>query len=82
MNILIKPFTSEYAKAVLKLQQECMYENTAFALFTDFERTPDKWRLNKQLYSVALKAVDTDRSKRQQSIRQFRDEWNQAKTID
>lgn len=53
---------------------------TAFALFADFERTPEKWQLNQQLYAVALKAINADRSRRQQSIRQFIDEWNQAKS--
>lgn len=52
---------------------------TAFALFADYERTPDKWSLNEKLYKVALKAVSNERSHRQQSILQFIDEWMEAK---
>lgn len=52
---------------------------TAFALFGDYERTPEKWQLGEELYSVALKAVSNDRKHRQQSIRQLINEWNEAK---
>jgi len=52
---------------------------TAFALFADYERTPEKWQLSKELYNVALKAVSNERSQRQQSIRQFIEEWNKAR---
>ena len=52
---------------------------TAFALFADYERTPERWQLGEELYSVALKAVSNDRKHRQQSIRQLIFEWNEAK---
>jgi serine/threonine-protein kinase len=52
---------------------------TAFALFAGFDRTPEKWQLSKELYKVALKAVSSERSQRQQSIRQFIEEWNEAR---
>lgn len=48
---------------------------TAFALFGDFNRTMDKWQLNDSLFKVAAKAVSDDRALRQQSVRQFREEW-------
>jgi len=35
MNIIIKQFTSEYADAVLKLQQEWMYENITYGFAAD-----------------------------------------------
>ena len=49
---------------------------TAFALFANYERTPDQWVLNETLYHVALKAVHSERSRRQQSVQQFISEWN------
>lgn len=51
---------------------------TAFALFSNYDRTGEKWVLSNDLYTVALKAVNNDRTKRQQSIRQFIDEWEMA----
>lgn len=48
---------------------------TAFALFSDFDRTGEKWPLGDALYRVAARAVSEDRELRQQSIRQFIDEW-------
>ena len=48
---------------------------TAFALFGEYNRTRDKWQLSDELFEVAAKAVSDDRTKRQQSIRQFIDEW-------
>jgi len=52
---------------------------TVFALFADYERTPEKWQLNKELYEVALKAVSNARNQRQQSILKFIEEWNEAR---
>lgn len=52
---------------------------TAFALFANYERTPDKWPFGEDLYQMALKAISDERSQRQQSIRQFVDEWNKAR---
>lgn len=51
---------------------------TAFALFGEYNRTRDKWQLIDKLFEVATKAVSDDRSQRQQSIRQFIDEWEGA----
>ncbi len=51
---------------------------TAFALFGEYNRTRDKWQLSDKLFDVATKAVSDDRSQRQQSIRQFIDEWEAA----
>ncbi len=39
----------------------------------------EKWELSEGLYKVALKAVSNERNQRQQSIRQFIDEWNKVK---
>ncbi|NLV92248.1 MAG: phosphotransferase [Firmicutes bacterium] len=52
---------------------------TAFALFAESDRTPEKWQLSEKLYEVAAKAVSDARSQRQQSIQQFVDEWNEAR---
>lgn len=51
---------------------------TAFALFADYARDCEAWTLSDKLYAVALKAVNDSRDERQQSIRQFIDEWEAA----
>ncbi|HIR35669.1 MAG TPA: serine/threonine protein kinase [Candidatus Faecimorpha stercoravium] len=48
---------------------------TAFALFSESVRTREAWPLSDRLYQVAIKAVSEDRAMRQQSIQQFREEW-------
>ena len=51
---------------------------TAFALFGGYHRTIDKWQLDDKLFAVVEKAVSNDRSSRQQSIKQLREEWEAA----
>lgn len=51
---------------------------TAFAFFSNFDRTGQDWILSKKLYDIALKAVSDERDKRQQSIQDFINEWNNA----
>ncbi len=52
----------------------------AFALFGDGrDRTIEKWKLNKNSFAVALKAVSDERSRRQQSIEQFIEDWRVGK---
>ena len=51
---------------------------TAFAIFGEYKRTRDKWQLSDELFEIAAKAVSDDRTKRQQSIRQLREEWEAA----
>ena len=48
---------------------------TAFALFSDYDRSPEKWPLSKGLYDVIKRAVSDERVKRQQSIQQLIEEW-------
>ena len=50
----------------------------AFALFGDGGRTYEKWTLGEALFRIAARATADDRSVRQQSIRQFREEWAAA----
>ena len=50
----------------------------AFEMFGDGDRTLDKWQLDEKLFLVASKAVNDDRTLRQQSVRQFREEWEKA----
>ncbi len=50
----------------------------AFALFGDGNRTRERWQLNGRLFDVASKAVSDERSERQQSIRQLKEEWEAA----
>ena len=51
---------------------------TAFALFGEYNRNRDRWQLSDQLFEVAANAVSDDRNRRQQSIRQLREEWETA----
>lgn len=48
---------------------------TAFALFGGYSRSRGKWQLSDRLFEIASKAVSDDRGVRQQSVRQFREEW-------
>ncbi len=53
----------------------------AFALFSEYDRSIEKWPLGKELYEVIKKAVSDERELRQRSIRQLIDEWNCSKTV-
>lgn len=50
----------------------------AFSLFGGYSRTRDHWQLSDKLFETAAKAVSDDRTQRQQSIRQLREEWEAA----
>lgn len=50
----------------------------AFALFGDYNRTYDKWSLSEALYLVVVKATNYNRGLRQQTIKQFIEEWEGA----
>jgi serine/threonine-protein kinase len=52
---------------------------TAFALFSEYDRSPKAWPLSSGLYEVVKQSVSNERSKRQQSIRQLIDEWRAAR---
>ncbi|MDR0326408.1 MAG: serine/threonine protein kinase [Oscillospiraceae bacterium] len=47
----------------------------AFALFAEYDRSPESWPLDQKLYEVVKKAVSDEREGRQQSIRQLMEEW-------
>lgn len=51
---------------------------TAFALFGEYNRTRVKWQLSDKLFEIVARAVSDDRINRQQSIRQFTEEWAAA----
>lgn len=51
---------------------------TAFALFGGYNRTRDSWKLNDKLFEIATKAACDERAGRQQSIVQFKKEWEAA----
>lgn len=55
---------------------------TAFALFSDYDRSLDRWPLSKELYDVTKRAVSDERNLRQQSIRQLIEEWKSAIGVD
>ena len=51
----------------------------AFALLGgEKDRSFEKWKMNRETFDVATKAVSAERGMRQQTIRQFMDEWKQA----
>ena len=50
---------------------------TAFCIFSDYDRSLEKWTLGESHYRIAKKAVNDDRDMRQQSIRQFIREWKE-----
>jgi len=53
---------------------------TAFALFgSERDRCIENWKLSKELFDVAKRAVSGERDTRQQSIRQLIEEWRAAK---
>jgi len=52
---------------------------TAFSIFSDYDRSYEKWTLNKPLYDVVHKAVSDERNQRQQSICEFIEEWEANK---
>ena len=51
---------------------------TAFSLFAYGDRSPEAWSFNTASYEAVKKAVNDERDKRQQSIRQLIDEWRAA----
>lgn len=51
----------------------------AFALLGgEIDRSYSKWKASKELYEIASKAVDKDRSKRYQSVTEFYQAWTKA----
>jgi serine/threonine-protein kinase len=75
----MSPEEFKLGEAIDEITNVYLMGATAFALFGDYIRTPEKWQLGEGLYKVALKAVSNERNKRQQSIRQFIEEWNEAR---
>ena len=75
----MSPEEFELGAAIDEITNVYLMGATAFALFGNYGRTLEKWELSEGLYKVALKAVSNERNQRQQSIRQFIDEWNKAK---
>lgn len=51
---------------------------TAFALFSDSDRAPERWPLSRRLFDVAVRATSPERSQRPSSLRAFADEWRAA----
>jgi serine/threonine-protein kinase len=52
---------------------------TAFALLSEFSRSRETWKLGDKSYEVVKKATSDNRVERQQSIRQFIEEWEASK---
>jgi serine/threonine-protein kinase len=56
---------------------------TAFVfLGGEKDRNHNKWRMGKNLYEVALRAVQDDRTKRYKTIDEFINNWNEALILD
>jgi serine/threonine-protein kinase len=53
-----------------------MYKNNSF-----FPCSLEKWELSKEMYEVSLRAVNTDRNKRYNSMSDFSSAWNKALDI-
>ena len=53
----------------------------AFALFSDFDRSPAVWPLSEAAYRAVSRAIHRDRAKRQQSIRELMMEWKDASYV-
>jgi serine/threonine-protein kinase len=51
----------------------------AFALFSEFDQSPDAWPFNIAMYYVVKKAISDERTERQQSIKELINEWRSAK---
>jgi serine/threonine-protein kinase len=52
---------------------------TAFALVGgELDRSFEKWEAGRELYNVALRAVNEDRHLRYQSVTEFKDAWDKA----
>lgn len=54
---------------------------TAFLLLANGDRSPEAWPLDMKLFNVVKRAVNDGRKQRQQSIRQFMEEWGTAKNL-
>ena len=52
---------------------------TAFALFTNSDRSPEKWPLSMHLYDVVKRAVSDERGQRQRSIKELIEEWTKRR---
>lgn len=48
---------------------------TAFALFSNYDRSKDQWPLSEELYDVVCRATSDERNLRQQSIKELMSEW-------
>lgn len=77
----MSPEEFEFGSIIDEITNVYLMGATAFALFGDYDRRFDKWRLSEELYKVALRAVSNERNHRQQSIQQFIYEWKVAKTM-
>jgi len=51
----------------------------AFMLFSNYDRSPETWTLNPELYAVVKKAVSDAKADRQKSVTQLIEEWRAAK---
>lgn len=76
-SLFMSPEELELGASIDEITNVYLMGATAFALFANYDRTVEKWKLSEELYKIALKAVSIDRSQRQQSIQQFIKEWNE-----
>ena len=82
--VIMSPEEKRVAGLVDEISNVYTMGATAFVLFAGDEHSNpvmerEAWTLNNDLYEVAMKAVCTQRSQRQQSIRQLIAEWNASK---
>ncbi|MEG0470979.1 MAG: phosphotransferase [Solibacillus sp.] len=78
-TIFMSPEEFALGAAIDEITNVYLMGATAFALFgMAKDRSMEKWRLNDQLYKVALKAVNDNRENRQQSLAEFACDWKMA----
>lgn len=74
-SIFMSPEEFEFGAVMDEITNVYTLGAFAFALFGDYKRDFKNWRLSKELYDSALKAVSDNRECRQCSVRAFIDEW-------
>ncbi len=75
-SIFMSPEEFELGADIDEITNVYTLGSMAFALFANYKRNIENWTLSKELYNVAAKATNDDRSKRQQSVSDFIVEWN------
>lgn len=74
----ISPEECKYGEIIDEITNVFTLGKMAFSLFTDSDYSFKIYPLNKKSYDVLIKATESDRNKRYQSIAEFKNAWNIA----